>query len=339
MDTHNTHIEDQIELLIIDYLGGMISPRDLEILEQWIDESEENRHHFEQLKRIWNTASLAEDKEFDSELAYNRFRIRVKEYQKQNQKKRRLTINPFLQGVAASVILFITGGLALYFIHAYRSESQQYSITVPYGSKSKITLPDNSIVWLNAGSTLSYLSNFGRKARKVVLNGEAYFEVSKNKEKPFVVQGNDLAVRVLGTKFDVKSYQEDSIVDVTLLEGSVSLTGRQKESEKPVLIKPGERASYHKYSQRMVVANVEATNSNAWTRGSLVFEEEKFGQIIKRLEREYNVMIEVKNKELLERRFYGDFRRAQSITEIFDIMTESNKFHYRMMENKIEVYQ
>lgn len=330
---------DQIELLIIDYLGGSISQEDQVILTGWINESDENKHHFELLRNIWNRASSVTDAEFDEEAAYRRFKARIEEYKKQSNAGRRFTIPPFLRGVAATVALFLIGGLAYYFVTSTNTSDRNYSITVPYGSKTKLTLPDHTVVWLNSGSTLSYLSDFGRKVRKVVLSGEAYFEVAKDKKKPFVVQGNDLAVQVLGTKFDVKSYQEDSIIDVTLLEGSVSLTNRDKKSDKPVLIKPGERASFHKFRKEMVVSSVEAPNSNAWTRGSLVFEEEKFGQIIRRLEREYNVEINVRDKSLLERRFYGDFRRAQSIVEIFDIMTESNKFHYRIMENKIEVYQ
>jgi Fe2+-dicitrate sensor, membrane component len=337
MNTPKTYNE-QIELLIIDYLAGEISRGNMDILNQWIGESDENRNHFDLLRNIWTNASSGSSSEFDADEAYQRFKIRIDEYKKQNKVGRRFVINPFLRGVAATVALFLIGSLAYYFVVSGNKSAKSFAITVPYGSKTKVTLPDQSVVWVNAGSTLSYSDDFGHKTRRVELDGEAYFEVTKNKKIPFIVQGKDLSVRVHGTKFDVKSYREDPTVDVTLLEGSVSLTKAQDISDKSLLMKPGERATFSKSGKRITIADVDATNSNAWTRGALIFEEEKFGQIIKRLEREYNVEINVQNRGLLEREFYGDFRRAQSIIEILDIMTENNKFHYTMKENKITVF-
>lgn len=102
-------------------------------------------------------------------------------------------------------------------------EYREYVVEVPDGAKSKITFPDGSIVWLNAGSKVKYDSNFAKASRKVELTGEGYFEVSKNKELPFVVSTGKLSVKVLGTKFNLKSYEEDSELKVTLKEGAVKV--------------------------------------------------------------------------------------------------------------------
>jgi transmembrane sensor len=336
MNNNPSHTEE-IDLLIIKHLSKECDKEETSVLRTWIMQSEENRRYFTQLQEIWSSIS-SQESGFDSEVAYQHFKSRIAALQPKSQSHKGWVSKPILRWAAAVILAFVLGVFSYFLINSYSISNKYYTISVPYGAKSKIELPDKSVVWLNAGSTLKYAQNFAQKRRNVTLSGEAYFEVTKNPDMPFTVQGKEVSVKVLGTKFNVKSYPEDEVVDVTLLQGAVRLNNNSAP-DKTIMLKPNERATFNKRSNQLSVSKVEAINSKEWTHGKLIFEEELFGQIVCRLEREYNVRINIKNKELNTLRFYGDFRNAQSITEIFDIMTANSKFHYSIKESVINVFK
>jgi ferric-dicitrate binding protein FerR (iron transport regulator) len=330
---------EQIDLLIINCLSKEISQDELNTLRAWIMESEKNRKYFMQLQDIWNSSSTKADADFNSELAYQYFLSRISAFQKETPKTRKLffTRPPFQWAVAACVA-FLLGGLSLSLYNSRISENKFYSVSVPFGAKSKIELPDKSVVWLNAGSTLRYQQNFGQKSRQVSLIGEGYFEIAKNAAMPFVVKANEVSVKVLGTKFDVKAYPDDKQLDVTLLQGSIGLSTVYKPDSSLLLV-PNQRAILNRANHNVSISRFQASNAAAWTKGEIIFDEELFGQIVRRLEREYNVTINVKDESINRLCFYGDFRNAQSIEEIFNIMTANNEFHYKMKTSIITVYK
>jgi Fe2+-dicitrate sensor, membrane component len=330
--------QDQIDSLIINVLGGIANAGDEETLGQWMAQSNANQQYYMQIRDIWESVNT-DTALFDKEKAYRRFRTRVASQALSAEKKSPFIFSRFLRWTAAVVVAFVFGSVTVYMLNRYSQSTNLYSVAVPLGSKSKIDLPDHTTVWLNAGSRLSYAQDFAKYSRNVSLEGEAYFEVSKNPRMPFTVNGKEMAVKVLGTKFNVRSYGEDPTVDITLLEGSVSLTNRLDENKTPCLLKPNEKATLNKKSGQLTIESVQASDWSEWTRGKLVFDAERFGQIICRLEREYNVTIRVQDKDLMNRKFYGDFRKAQSIQEIFDIMTASNQFRYKFKESVITVYK
>jgi ferric-dicitrate binding protein FerR (iron transport regulator) len=330
---------DQIDNLIVDYLCGEINPEDLVQLRIWIKQSEKNHRYFTQLEDIWKNVPIQNETQFDSELAYQRFRKRVESFQQDtSESERSFFHHSFFRWAAAVCLAFLLGGFSFYLFNTLSFKGDKlYTISVPFGAKSKIELPDKSVVWLNAGSTLQYAQNFSKNKRDVSLNGEAYFEVAKNPEMPFTVKANEMSVKVLGTKFDVRAYPDDKKLDVTLLRGSISME-TVYDPGKSLLLIPNERAVVDKTNHEVKVMHVDASDAAAWTKGKIIFDEELFGHIVRRLEREYNVTINVRNRSLNDRKFYGDFRNAQSITEIFDIMTANNEFHYTMKESVITVY-
>jgi transmembrane sensor len=330
--------QDQIDSLIINTLGGIATAEDEQTLQYWIAQNRANERYFMQMRDIWESTAT-ETALFDKEEAYRRFKSRIAAYAQTTTRKRSFAFAPFFRWTAAVVIAFVLGGVTFYSLNRLSKSDKFYTVSVPLGSKSKIELPDHTTVWLNAGSTLKYDQNFAKNRRNVILEGEAYFEVAKNRKMPFTVNGKEMAVRVLGTKFNIRSYAEDPTVDVTLLEGSVNLTNHLVAGNPSCLLKPNEKATLNKQNGALRVEPVEASNWREWTRGKLVFDAEYFGQIIRRLEREYNVMINVQDKSLLKRKFYGDFRKAQSIQEIFNIMTTGNQFHYTFKESVITVYK
>ncbi|MEL7586869.1 MAG: FecR domain-containing protein [Prolixibacteraceae bacterium] len=171
-------------------------------------------------------------------------------------------------------------------------------VIIPYGKKSIIQLSDGTMVWLNAGSQLVYPSAFIRDKREVVLIGEAYFDVVENPDKPFIVKTSGLAVTVLGTKFDVSAYPEDKFVETVLESGSVSLevTGNKLfNRNKRVLLKPNQKGTLNREDGEMSLMAVDVSQYTSWKDGMLKVEREDLIRVLKKVERYYNVRIELRD--------------------------------------------
>ena len=178
-------------------------------------------------------------------------------------------------------------------------EEQFNQIIVPYGKYINLQLSDGTKVWLNSGSRMVYPPVFAGKYREVYLQGEGYFEVTKNAQKPFYVKTDRLKVEVLGTKFDVQAYEKENTFSALLLEGKVSLSTRQKLSLNmdDIVLKPSERGELSETSNHFTVQKVEhPANFIAWTYGYLNFEEEALESLLKRVSRYYNVNIQLTSK-------------------------------------------
>ena len=212
------------------------------------------------------------------------------------------------------------------------------SVEAPLGSKTKLYLPDGTLVWLNAGSRMTYSQGFGVDNRKVELEGEGYFEVKRNEKIPFFVKTKDLQLQVLGTKFNFRDYPEDHEVVVSLLEGKVGLNNLLRE-EKEAVLSPDERAVLNKANGLLTVESVTASNASQWTDGYLFFDEELLPDIAKELERSYNVKIHIANDSLKTFRFYGNFvRREQNIQEVLEALASTEKMQYKIEERNITIY-
>ena len=171
-------------------------------------------------------------------------------------------------------------------------------LVIPYGNQSRIILSDNTVVWLNAGSRLVYPSKFEGKTREVLLFGEGYFEVSKNPAKPFIVKTSNIDIRVLGTKFNISTYEEDNQIQTVLKEGSVSV--RRKGAgifEKDIVMTPNQMVSLDKITGNTKINEVDPNNYTLWTRGLISFEEIDFARVIKKIERFYNISVKFSDSQ------------------------------------------
>ena len=165
-------------------------------------------------------------------------------------------------------------------------------LVIPYGNQSRIVLSDNTVVWLNAGSRLVYPTQFNKKTREVVLFGEAYFDVTKNPDKPFIVKTSNLDVKVLGTKFNISAYAEDNAIQTVLKEGSVVVKRKGAGIfEKEVVLTPNQMASFDKNTGNTKIQEVDANYFTLWTKGLISFDEIDFVRVTKKLERFYNISI------------------------------------------------
>lgn len=202
-------------------------------------------------------------------------------------------------------------------------------IKIPYGKTFKIKLSDGTQVNMNAGSSLKYPVQFIKgHNREVVLDGEAFFDVTKDKVHPFIVKTRGVAVKVLGTKFNVSSYKEDIDINTVLVEGSVSLSSVNDADRKAVLV-PGEKGTWNNNTTEIAVDKVDTRFYTEWINGEIVFRKTAFRDIIIKLERTYDVTIENNRKDILDKKFNASFNKnIESIEKVLETMSKIQGFTY-----------
>ena len=330
MKSTNTHIE--IDELIATYLSQGLESEKLSELENWLKASPENQKHFQQMREIWvSTISANEEDRYNKEDAYSRFLSRTRQIPQKEKTVKKLSLHKFFYGAAAVALL------CLISFASYRTGTEQVKkqfaemvVEAPLGSKTRLYLPDGTLVWLNAGSTITYSQGFGVEERKLKLSGEGYFEVTRNKQLPFEITTKELQLRVLGTKFNFRNYPEDEEVSVSLLEGKVSLRNYLK-NDALCYLEPDQKAILNKKNGKLMVSASEARYTAEWTNGFLFFDEELLPDIIKELERSYNVKIYIEDESLKTFRFYGNFvRKEQTIQEILEMLASTGKLEYKI---------
>jgi len=194
-------------------------------------------------------------------------------------------------------------------------------LVIPYGNQSRVVLCDNTVVWLNAGSRLVYPTRFTDKTREVLLFGEAYFEVAKNPQQPFIVKTSNLDVKVLGTKFNVSAYAEDNMIQTVLKEGSVAIRRNgAKFFENDIVIKPNQMASFDKTNSDTKIYEVSADTYSLWTKGLISFEEVDFSHVIKQVERFYNISVTFSNHQKEIMRISGKLDLKRSKKEVMEYL-------------------
>ena len=337
MEEENKHIDE----LIANYLTEGLDKNALDELKTWIAASAENQQYFIRQREIWFSAVSREAASvYDKDKAFENFRNRVESQKEIQSTSRRGFSLSALWRYAAVVAIIIAVGCISYWQGEVNVKDTfaDISVEAPLGSKTKLYLPDGTLVWLNAGSRMTYSQGFGVDNRKVELEGEGYFEVKRNEKIPFFVKTKDLQLQVLGTKFNFRDYPEDHEVVVSLLEGKVGLNNLLRE-EKEAVLSPDERAVLNKANGLLTVESVTASNESQWTDGYLFFDEELLPDIAKELERSYNVKIHIANDSLKTFRFYGNFvRREQNIQEVLEALASTEKMQYKIEERNITIY-
>lgn len=231
-------------------------------------------------------------------------------------------------------------------------QPKEEAITPP-GRRKQMTLPDGTKAWLNAGSKLTYPKNFNAETREVDLEGEAYFDVVKNEEKPFIVHTSGIDIKVLGTVFNVKDYASDPIIEATLLRGMIEVVKKNEPGASKVILKPHEKLIFAKtfkpvpvtpgkvsvpFEKKIARPDISITSLNkniadsavvetAWVYNKLVFEEESFEDIALKMERWYNVSIRFSNERVKNFRLSGSFVK-ENISEALDVLQMLVPFSY-----------
>jgi transmembrane sensor len=209
------------------------------------------------------------------------------------------------------------------------------TLETPRGGEYKVVLPDGSVAWLNAASSLRFPTKFNGSLREVTLTGEAYFEIAKNKRQPFIVRTGSISVTVTGTKFNVKAYPDEPYVNTTLVEGGVELQQVHKHGDKPVKLLPGHEGRYQ--NRRIVVQEARLDEALAWKNGQFVFRSEALGSIMRTLSRWYDADVSFTDTSLANVRFTGSIRKYGSIREVLDMLELTRKVNFTIHEKNIAV--
>jgi len=231
-----------------------------------------------------------------------------------------------LQRIAAVLFIPLLVASILLYQHnrSFYSASAKQTIINPSGVRSQVELPDGSIAWLNGESEISFYESFSGKERKVELAGEAYFDVEKDPDQPFVVSAGKVAVEVLGTRFNVKSYHDEANIEVSLEEGKIYFISEHSGKKQLTSMVPGMRAVYNIHSENTLISREENISQySAWMKGKLVFDDTPFPQVLRSLERWYSVDIEVANDEISQYRLTTTFEE-QTIRQVIEILELSS---------------
>lgn len=233
--------------------------------------------------------------------------------------------------IASVVILLLLITFSVYYYAMNQQTMQDMIVLVEKGQKANLVLPDGSRVWVNSDSKLSYGSRFNRKERVLSLEGEAYFEVMPDKERPFIVETADLTVRALGTSFNVKAYEYEKNVYAVLMTGKVEV----KSSFEALVLQPNERIVFNRQTGNMEKSSVEdAKDYINWRYNALTFKGETFENIVLTLERYYNTRIVFESEALKKYRFTGTPGNT-SLESILQILSLTSPLSYEVRDSVI----
>ena len=316
---------------------GKYSYNDYLKVKDWFSHIENNEEVKQQLFKHWEElhSTIDDSKNESLQYIFNKVQHGILLEEKKSSK------NNFvwnLYRTAAAVLLIpILASSLFFYIYSSSSklsnEREQFAqswveINAPDGAKVQFSLPDGSSGWLNSGAKLKYPALFNHQ-RRVELVGEAYFEVKHRDSTDFIVNIPDMDIKVLGTKFNVSAYSNDSYSTVVLKEGKVEINGLTGIFHHTLA--PGEKIAFNRETKTLNLTNVDADRFTAWKDGYLIIENEYLGQTIGRIERWYNVDIIVKDKDLLNYRLKATFK-DEPLEEVLRLISKSSPINYSIQK-------
>ncbi len=328
--------EDYI-ILLHKQLTGVISEEENTALKEWL-EIDTNRQIAEEIRTVWS-ASKDYNRDFtpDTQKAFAKFKSNIAETAKPpvvQMPARRKWLK-----IAAALVVLIAAAFLIQRL--YFTAPELLTVSTGTGEKRELTLPDGSHVWLNEQSSLEYAATFSGDIRNVKLDGEAFFQVVHDEEKPFFVHSPSGYVQVLGTSFDVKDATGGDRYEVFVNSGRVAFVPR--EFDKKVILTTHKKAGFNKKDKKLAVETANTVNSIAWRTGVLKFNDDDLATVINDVNTYYNVHITVENPDLLNCRFTGDFEQStiedvvKTLAIAFDFkVKEKNKGNIRLYAGRCE---
>ena len=365
---------NQSEGLIVRFLKKQASPEEMERLRLWLSESTTHQRLFDEVCDVWFASTQVQRKqEYDPQKGWENTGI-DKISKKQRTVEKEIAPVRFLirwHWIAAIFILaFIAGSLVTFLAGTNFSKTRDSLYTehyVPYGSKSVVTLPDGTRVWINSGSRLRYSQKFNSTDRQVTLEGEAYFDVYKNAKKPFLVKTSGITVKVIGTAFNVKAYPDEKTIETTVERGLVQVfsnSSSQKAGEK-VFLHPKEKATYVKGqlamdTEKETVQTISETRrqkhepvrkgplivhtdvvtkfTTSWKDTRWIIEREELQDLAVKIERRYNVKVDFADTKLRSFIFSG-ILDDESLEQVLEVIKLSAPVNYTLKQKKIIFYE
>ena len=320
------------EDIINKYLTGQCSEEELVEVNAWMKESEENARQLFRMEEIYHLGKF-------NQYADRKQMARAEKqlYKKLDEEKRKqnkiLRMHRWMKYAAMIAVILVIGGGSGYWLYQNGNNQHMMVAVANEGIVKEIILPDGTKVWLNNLATLKYPREFSEKARNVYLDGEAYFEVTKNRHKPFTVQSDAMRVRVLGTTFNFKCDKNYQIAEVTLIEGEIEVKGNKEEGQ--IILAPGQRAELNKNNGRLTVKQVDAKMDAVWHDNLITFQKADIFTISKALERFYDIKIILSPDMRADKTYSGVLKKKSTIESVLKSLQNSISIDYKIVGNNI----
>lgn len=306
------------EAMLWAYVSGNATAEEIQQVEAWKTSNAYDEEFFQEITGIYKKTSVLTTADVVS--AKKQFFDEV--HKEKTFKKRNL------YKYAAVLIVLVLSGMYAFFY----TSSDAITITTNYGERKEIKLPEGSLIWLNASSTITYDE---KNPRAIYLEGEAFFEVAKNKKVPFTVDTPDhIRVKALGTSFNVKSYGNKAYTETVLLTGKVEVSSDKHFKEK-ILMDPKDKVTFYKKDKRIEQTVEKTTNTIiGWKEGKIIFKNKSFREIATDLSIQYNIKINFENEQVSNSNFTGTFEENTPIQEILETLQLIKPFEYQSMSEK-----
>lgn len=297
------------------FFEGTTSKQEEHAIRKWMDANMQNKQLFMNERLVYDAVLFSNTP-------------------KSSSKKRLLSRIAAYSAAAAGLLLILVSSLYAIDIFRERKLSTQYNtLIVPAGQRMNLILSDNSNVWLNANTRFRYPSKFGKKNRTVYLDGEAYFDVSKNKKLPFIVKTHEGDIRVTGTSFNIEAYSSHNTFKTSLFEGGVDI---YRNNQKIASLKPNEKSTLEK--EQLYISTITNTDKYLWRKGLIAFNNKKLEEIVTSLEGYFDIKIEMNPKQLPTHTYTGKFRQSDGVDYALRVLQKSIHFQYRRDDEKHIIY-
>ncbi|MEK7719937.1 MAG: FecR domain-containing protein [Bacteroidota bacterium] len=314
-------------------LSGEANQEEKEIFYQGLSETKSDEALFYDIKSLWIRASMQNNR-MDVDSEYNLFLNKIK----QPTQKNTFSIGKRVMKYAA-IILFVLcfGGLSGYFISGWNINNNGSGIqkfSALKGSVGIVELADGTKIWLNSGSQLTYREDRIGKQRLAELTGEAFFEVSHNEKLPFLVKAGKIAIRDLGTTFNIKAYSRENLIETSLVEGKAEIFNSNGNTL--TVLHPGESAIYSTDNEKIEIRQITDNVLSAWREGKFVIRDQRLEDIFNELSRWYDVEFRFDNQKFKEYRYTGNIKKTTTVQHILKMLRLTTHFNYRIIEKPSE---
>lgn len=323
---------ENIDELIALKITGEISKEDNETVEAWIKASDENKLHFEEVQKIWNAGEMEDGFEPNVEMAWAKVsdQLGLKEEKRVGKVvKMPSRTSQILYRIAASIVILL--GVTWIYTQQF-SEPTMLKFATLSNEQKELTLPDNSKIYLNANSSIEYPEKFKGDTREIKLEGEAFFEVTKNPSKPFIIHTSEAYTKVLGTSFNILARKQSKEIIVSVKTGKVEVG---IDAQHNVQLEPGYTANVNLEKKEVAKSITPSENYLSWKTKEIIFNDVTIEEVIVFMENYFQVSIEC-NDEILNCHFTGKFNNP-SLTELLNVLELSNGITYEQEASKIKL--
>lgn len=302
--------------------GETCSNEELTELKNWLS----NKSYQHEVNN-WLSSNWTNSNEIESNSLIENVIQQINRYEKQNKTYLEFSFSGFLkvyQKIAAFLLIPILGLGIWAGISLFSETEVRYTETfAPRGQKSQIVLADGTKVWLNSDTKIRYPGNFDKKQREIYLDGEAFFEVTKNEKQPFIVKTSGIDIKVLGTNFNVKAYSEEDQIETSLFEGKILIVneGNVKSEKIETEVNPGQSYLYSKNSNSLSINKFPQDEINGWKKNQLIFKDDTFSNLVRKVERWYNVKIIYDEKLFNDRHLTVELYEGERLELLMDIIS------------------